>query len=36
MSQENVDSFKRGLDAYNRRHLDAGHVRAAAADAAAS
>jgi hypothetical protein len=23
MSQENVDSFKRGLDAYNRRDLDA-------------
>ena len=23
MSRENVDSFKRGLDAYNRRDLDA-------------
>jgi hypothetical protein len=23
MSEENVDSFKRGLDAYNRRDLDA-------------
>ena len=23
LSQENVDSFKRGLDAYNRRDLDA-------------
>jgi hypothetical protein len=27
MSQENVETFKRGLDAYNRRDIDARRMR---------